>query len=192
LIRKIQLGGTYLTKVTFLRRRGEWVSETKDISDIIKTAMQLEVDGREYYEEMARKVVNPLGKAMFTQLAKDEIEHLETLRRRHEKLFPGKEIARVTPTREGWEKSPIKIFRQREIKERTSELEALKVGIENEVRAKEFYEKAAKESSDEERDLFLGLAEFEKGHEALLRAEQDILSKSGYWFDFREFSLEVE
>ena len=46
--------------------------------DAIKMAIQLEKDGRAFFEEAAQKTENQLGKKMFEKLAKDEIDHLRT------------------------------------------------------------------------------------------------------------------
>ena len=47
-----------------------------------------------------------------------------------------------------------------------------------------------RELPEEGKQLFAPFVEIEEGHLAIVRAEIDYLSKTGYWFDFKEFDME--
>jgi hypothetical protein len=44
--------------------------------------------------------------------------------------------------------------------------------------------------SDEGQQVFARFVEIEEGHLAIVQAEMDYLSKTGYWFDIKEFDME--
>jgi rubrerythrin len=72
-------------------------------------------------------------------------------------------------------------------------LSALQVALNLEKRAIDFYGEQEKKSKDEiAQKMWKRLREIEESHYQLIQAEIDTLTKTGFWFDFREFSLEME
>ncbi|MBN2396774.1 MAG: ferritin family protein [Deltaproteobacteria bacterium] len=57
----------------------------KQLVDALKVALENEQRERAFYLEHAGRTKNPLGKAMFEQIADDELEHYERLKELHEK-----------------------------------------------------------------------------------------------------------
>lgn len=57
----------------------------KDRLNALKVALDNEIREREFYELNAKRTNNPVGKAMFKQIAEDESEHYERLRQLHDK-----------------------------------------------------------------------------------------------------------
>ena len=53
------------------------------------------------------------------------------------------------------------------------------------------YEEAVVKFQDAQK-MFARFVEIEEGHQAIVKAEIDAVSGSGFWFDFNEFSLEKE
>jgi rubrerythrin len=162
----------------------------------IETAIQIEKDGLAFYTEAARQTDDPSGKKMFQTLARDEAAHLklfegarQTLLTEGEWLSP-QQVAAISP--KSFERPPIfptggEI--RAEIPER--ELAVLQRGIEAEEASIAFYSEQMDKTDDPGgRAMYAYLIEQEKGHRTILQGEYDYLSRTGFWFDFQEFSLE--
>ncbi len=67
-----------------------------DLMNALTQAMKLEKDGRSFYLNMVDLVDDESGKAMFRQLAEDEVDHLNYIERQYEALKAG----------EGWSAIP--------------------------------------------------------------------------------------
>lgn len=57
----------------------------KDRLNALKVALDNEIREHEFYELNAGRTNNPVGKAMFEQIAAEELEHYERLRQLHDK-----------------------------------------------------------------------------------------------------------
>jgi len=160
--------------------------------DAIKMAIQLEKDGRAFFEEAAQKTENALGKKMFETLAKDEIEHLHTFQR----IFG-------TITEEGnWEelarKRPkigkVPVFEGKRDEQKAvnpGELDALRKAMNIEKEAIDFFRKAAEETEDPiAKQIFTRIRGEEEYHYDYLQAQHDALSHSGLWYDIAEFRMD--
>ena len=56
----------------------------------------------------------------------------------------------------------------------------------------DFYKEEAKKAQDKAvKDFFEKLAEVESKHLAIIQAELDFLRSDGFWFDTKEFSVEL-
>lgn len=60
-----------------------------DLKDVLAQALKLEQDGEAFYTQMARSVTDEETKAMFEQLAKDEIDHYNYIQRQFRQLEAG-------------------------------------------------------------------------------------------------------
>ena len=58
------------------------------------------------------------------------------------------------------------------------------------VETSAFYKKMVATLDDDGRRLFERFVEIEEGHVAIVQAEMDMVSGTGFWFDTAEFSLE--
>lgn len=164
------------------------------VLEIVKTAIQMEKEGYQFYMENADKISDPNGKAMFKQLAKDELDHQKLFETEYDSLEKtGKWKKSEKLSEPVFPKSQIFPSRQQveKIREKPNELKALKIGMELERKSQEFYSNEAKRTEDPDEGATLNhLAEIERGHLAILEAERDSLRNTGYWFDFKEISLE--
>jgi rubrerythrin len=61
-----------------------------DLTDVLAQALKLEVDGKEFYLRMVGRIEDADGKAMFQQLADDEDDHYNYIKRQYEALQVGK------------------------------------------------------------------------------------------------------
>lgn len=167
--------------------------------EIIQQAMQLEIAGRQLYLKAQQMVADPKGQAMFAQIAKDELDHMKVL----EALYTSLQKDNKWLTYEEALKYDVSAAPQAkffidedEIKRRLgpnpTEFDALKISMEGEQRAIEHYERAMNLVDDPKaKEVFKFIKEMEESHLKILKWEQDALSKSGYWCDMAEFSVEL-
>jgi len=57
-----------------------------ELIDVLAQALKLESDGRVFYEKMAAAVEDAESKALFAQLAADEVDHYAYIKRQYEAL----------------------------------------------------------------------------------------------------------
>lgn len=169
--------------------------ERKENTRIIEGAIGRERDTYRFYAKAAGRTADARGKAMFEQLSRDEIEHIEILMREYRSitesgrwLTPEEMAKREPPTRE-----LLASLKAKEglIEESTDDLAAVRIAMQNEVEAKDYYLNSARRvESPHGKKLFLELADKEDFHFRLLQAEYDSLMGYGFWFDHLEFTLE--
>lgn len=165
------------------------------IEEAIKTAIQLEAKVREIYRNATKRTADPAGKRIYGVLADEEQNHLSYLKG---KLNEWKQAGTITVERmdtsipsEGVLKAGIGTLQaNRTGREKGGELQILTKAFEVEVKTTEFYKRMVRELPREGQELFAPFVAIEEGHLALVRAEIDFLSKTGYWFDFKEFDME--
>ncbi|WP_297465738.1 ferritin family protein [Thermococcus sp.] len=159
------------------------------MNELEALALALEVEKTElkFYIRLARKARDERARKMFLFLASEEAEHWDLFEERFlEEVVEKCELPAVD--REMLEKLIVQTDG-----ENLSEVDAVKIGMEQEKLTWEFYEKAAKEAEhDSVRRLFEELAKIEKAHYELLKAQYDAIMKTGIWMDYQDFSLEVD
>ena len=167
--------------------------EKEELTKAMQTAIQAEKEGLEHYLKFARLTKDETGKNMFISLARDEWEHMTLL----EKILDELQTSGRAPA---FELVPSQIPQtfpkpdERKLgqKGETPERNALKIGIELEQKAKEYYLELAGRTDDIAlQGLFERLAKIEDSHYVLLAAQLDHIDKAGFWFDVQEFRLEA-
>jgi rubrerythrin len=162
--------------------------------------MAIEYEGRVYktYLDAMNEATDEVAKRVFQALCNEEKEHLTYLRERlDEWKKTGKiTVARLTtsiPTKqaieEGLEKLREKMAGKASAKHDT-ELEMLRKALAVETETSTFYKDMVRTLDAEGQQMFARFVEVEEGHQAIVQAEIDSVSGTGYWFDHREFSLE--
>ncbi len=146
----------------------------KNEEEILGTALELEVKGLKFYTDAEKKTGNKTGKKMFAQLAKEEEEHIKSLKDMFRNLYPDRTHR------------DIPLF-DTVVSEYSGEVEALRIAMTMEKAAIQFYTDWAQGNVE---SLFRELIEFEKKHLELLQAELDYVMKTGFWFDHFESSME--
>jgi rubrerythrin len=154
----------------------------------LNVAIQTEKDGHEFYLNASEKTIDLQGKALFTSLEADEIEHLRLLENQKKAL--SKEQRWLSHSEPGEEAQPTKargapIFSRetltRDINAYTSELSALRMALLMEKDAVAFYSKAASETDDPDgQAMYRHLVEMEKEHQRILEEEYNALAKE-FW-----------
>jgi rubrerythrin len=160
--------------------------------EAIKTAIQMEKDGLRYYKEAAEKTENELAKKTFLRIAKDEAVHLKTFQQMFDTVTGSEEwrdLAEFTP-----KVGKVPIF-EGEIEKKgnvnPSEVDALRIAIDNERKGIEHYKKAAAAAGDKmAKEIFNKIQKEEEYHYDLLQAQLDYLTKSGFWLDIGEFQMD--
>lgn len=160
----------------------------------LKTAYEAEKEGMRSYLHFAKQTNVAGGKDMFIQLALDEVDHMELIQNFMESMLKGEtfttaevpagRLSKIAPDLQDASLQKIEASS-------VSDEQALKVAMEQELKAKEFYlDEAGKAESPVVKELFEKLAAVEQKHYDILQAELSFMQKDGFWFDAMEFSLE--
>jgi len=160
----------------------------------LKTAFEAEKEGMRNYLHFAKETKVAGGKDMFIQLALDEVDHMELIQNFMEKMLKGETFTPVEVPAGRISKILPDIADaslQKMDKASVSDGQALKVGMEQEQKAREFYLAEAEKAQDTVvKDFFNKLADVEQKHFNILQAELTFMEQGGFWFDAMEFSLE--
>lgn len=151
----------------------------KTYEQIFRYAMQMELDGHNFYKEKASSLNNPTSVKMFMDLAEVEMDHYRYIERQLNNYIEKKYVDIDL----GINSNEDSIFELREesehIKETLKEsdipdLTILRMAYLIERDYKEFYQNAATNIEDLEiKKIFEKLAKWEEGHESLFKAEYD-------------------
>lgn len=151
----------------------------KNYEGVIRYAMQMELDGANFFKDNAEKFVNPTSKELFLKLADTEMEHYRYLENQLDNYIENKsfDVSDEVMNREE------NIFENREESEHIEatleesdipDITILRMAYLIEKDYKEFYQKQAQEAQDENiKKIFEKLASWEAGHEKLFKHEYD-------------------
>ncbi len=167
---------------------------------ILRNAIEMEIQGKEFYERAAQKMRNKRGKDMFLSLVKQERIHVDILEDELNRFVHDKSWSTLREAM-GQATSPsatkISVFQDKTIKRieigpDAGELEVIKLGMAVEKKSIEYYHDAGGKIQDKNaKDIFNWLVAQETGHLTILQAEFDYRTKSGFYMGDPEFSLEV-
>jgi rubrerythrin len=162
----------------------------------LETAMEVERQGKAFYEEAAERVQDPMGKAVFQTLARDEIEHLRLLQAEYETIDSAQEWMGLDEAKACELQTPLKVFPDKRdaamaIAPDATDLDALKLAMEFEQKGYDSYVKAGEETNDPNgKEVFEFLAKQENSHYVFLQKTYDYLTSEGAWyFDEQEFPM---
>jgi rubrerythrin len=171
------------------------------VKDKLDVAYKTEMQGYRFYTKVSAIVDDEHGKNMFTHLAKDELDHIRVIYSIGEELKAGRHWPKyedALKAAESFDIEGLPIFPEDEeitesIGKSSGEFDALKVAINAEGKAIEFYLDMLKEADDQnEKNLLITLVDMERNHLKLLRWQNEYLMKSGFWCDMMEFNVEKE
>ena len=165
------------------------------LEEAIKTALDYETRIRDIYREAAEKISDPRGKKILQLLGDDEQIHIEYLLDRLELWgktgkLSDKKLESSIPSIETIQNEVEKIKSHVSQENRRGEIEILSRALKAEVETSNFYERMVNELSDEGQRMFARFLEIEKNHIDAVQFELDYITKTGYWFDFKEFDME--
>lgn len=168
------------------------------ILGILAKAIEMEYDGKAFFEEVAARSKHPRTKDTFMSLVKQEQRHVDILSEELRRMNEGKMLASLEDLKKSAPTSPVaSVFKDKDIARikldpNAGELDALKLGIEIEKKSIEYYRNAGLQATGERaRELFNWLVGEEGGHLTILNAEYEYRNRSGFYYDNMEFSLEV-
>lgn len=170
-----------------------------NLEEAIKSAIEYEGKVHKTYLEAMDKATDDVGKRVFKTLCDEEKRHLVYLR---ERLDEWKSTGKITvaelktdiPTKEAIAEGINKLREkvgEKQGAEYDTELEMLRRALQVEVETSNFYKDMVRQLDDEGQKMFERFVEIEEGHQAIVQAEIDSVSGMGFWFDSREFSLEM-
>jgi rubrerythrin len=166
------------------------------LDEALKTAIEFEKNVLKVYRDAGKSAVDPVGRTVFSQLAEEEAGHVAYLESRLSEWQKSghvalEELRSIIP-----DKARIADGRKRfarPVRSRTAaatEVEYLKRALVAEKETSAFYRRMVSEMAEERRPLFARFLEIEEGHVAIVEAELDAVSGSGFWFGLKEFDLE--
>ena len=140
--------------------------------EALRDAIQFETDGREFFLEAARKTVDYFGRIIFNSLADEELGHIERIRAIDRSLRDTGQWPRSnTPTPEEGKNVFQEALMQMDetVRDRTDDLQAVKVALELERKGYHFYSGlAAKAIEPREKEFYGRLAAEEQRHLQIL------------------------
>jgi rubrerythrin len=163
------------------------MSEIDNVKDAIKTAIQMEKDGYSFYKKAAAQTSSDMGRSIFKSLAADELLHLEIF----EKLFDEKvgkdEWYNLVNTSSKYVDIPIfptDLKKIEGVNPDTNEIDALRIAMDSEQKAIDYYLKIRENTSDNEIIKIIDeIINQERNHYKILEGEFHHINSTGYWFD---------
>jgi rubrerythrin len=168
--------------------------EKKQLQDLVKQAIWLEIDGRKFFNHAAEITHHDLGKKMFQRLAQEEVKHLTIFGKLFGSMVKEQDWKEYVKKEEKLsEKSALieELASRMKKTEAKGEVEALRVGMELEQNAVEMFKKASEGVDDAKiKEIFDKICDEERFHFDLLQAQYDSVTGSGFWLDSSEFQMD--
>ncbi|MFC1905892.1 ferritin family protein [Chloroflexota bacterium] len=157
----------------------------------IKTATQMEIEGKAYYLECSENSTSDLGKKLFNSLAKEEDYH--------RKKFD--DIYNKIRTKKSWPKSDFvpdggsslrtvfarALGRPEKLEAAQSEIDAVQTAIDMEASTLDFYrERLSTAKYDAEKEFYEALAGQEREHQLILNDYYEYLKDPASWYTLKE------
>jgi len=166
--------------------------EVKKMLEILRSAIQMEIDGKEFYQQAGEKSSNKLARELFQGLASEEDDHRRKFEEIYEALKKGQDWPAVEPP-SGKGKQLESIFLKAskelgsEIKIAQSELEAIETAMNMELKTYDLYRSQSKQSTSPlQKRFYQALAAEERGHHLVLLDSYEYLTDPTGWFTVKE------
>ncbi len=165
-----------------------------NVEEALETALEFENKVRDAYREMAETAGSKIGESVFGVLAHEEQHHVEYLESRLSEwrragVITAEGLETAVPRRAAVEEGVAKLSAEAKGEVRGGEVEMLRRALRMENEASNFYKRMVNELPEEARPLFARFVEIEDGHTAVVQAELDYATGSGFMFDFRDFEM---
>ena len=167
-------------------------TEQNKTLETLQIAIQMEIDGKEFYQRESQSSGNQLGKELFQSLAAEEDIHRQKF----------KEIYSAIGRKKAWPKTDIQPDKGKRLRNvfaqatRTvdsaitvldTELDAVKTAMDMENKTHDYYKNQNRTATyDAERDFFELLAAEEKEHSLVLLDYYEFLKDPAAWFVAKE------
>jgi len=147
----------------------------------VRVAMEAEKGAYQAYSKAAKMTKNPRGKDMFQQLSEFEMNHYQRLKGLLKSLEEKGEWILYEGTSLKNKKIPLKTEKPKG-QEQLTDLDALKIAIREEKKARAYYRSMAELAKDPRgKDMYKRLAGEEELHEKLLNDQYYSLHNTGIW-----------
>lgn len=168
---------------------------SNEIIDVIRYATKMEINGRSFYEHAAELTKNEHGKEVFKKLAQDETNHIKTFGEIFTSALGNDEWKEYVDQEESQKVTILEELKARIEKQshqdKTSDQEALRIGMELERGSIDKYKEWAMKTEDTKvKDIFEKIIKEEEYHYDLLQAEYDNIANTGFWFNMAEFRMD--
>jgi len=157
--------------------------------EMLTTALEMEKEGKAFYEKAVSTCQNEFGREIFRMLMKEEFIHMDRILKIYDSLKAGEAWSEDWKSIKPDHKDLRLLFKElaaahgTKITPTTSDLEALDVGVDFELRAISFYqEHLAKAADSLEREFLEEMVAEEKTHHATLSDMKLYLSDPAAWF----------
>jgi rubrerythrin len=158
----------------------------------LQVALDNEMKEHKFYLKNAERTMNPVGKAMFQQIAGEELEHYERLKQLHENWQKDKKWPDTVPL--NVKETPVKTLLKQAVKKAPAkakgdadDLSAVRAAIEFEANGMAYYAKLRDEVTDQKEKAFFNLlASIEREHYASLKDTEEYLTDPVSWFRKKE------
>ena len=154
----------------------------------LEVALNNEMSEREFYLKNAERTKNALGKAMFKQIADEELEHHQRLKELHEKWVKKEQWPETVPLKvkntvvKGILRDTVKRS-DKALEKDDDDLKAIQTAIEFEAKGAEYYARLRDEVSDpKEREFFNLLATIEREHYTSLKDTEEYFKDPASWY----------
>ena len=163
-------------------------SEQAKTTEALQFAIQMEIDGKEFYQKASKESDNKLGKELFDWLSNEEDKHRERF----------EEIYKAIKNKKAWPEIDIKhkgtkqmntIFAKAlkadkpNVKEPSGELNAIAKAMDMENKTHDFYKSQGEKARyDAEKKFYETLAAEERGHHLALVDYREYLVDPASWF----------
>ncbi|MBN1862542.1 MAG: ferritin family protein [Dehalococcoidales bacterium] len=154
--------------------------------EALQVAIQMEIDGKEFYLKASRESGNEMGKKLLASLAAEEDLHRQTF----------EEIYRSLKDKKGWPETRLEsdggaglrtIFARATadsgVKAQASELDAVKTAMDMENKTYDYYQAQSQTASyGGEKEFYRALMAQERGHYLVLLDYYEYLKDPAGWF----------
>lgn len=163
------------------------MNDIENIKDAIKTAIQMEKDGFSFYEKAAAQTSSDMGRTVFKSLAADELLHLEVFQKLFDEKIGKEQWYDLVSTSNKYVDVPVfpkDLEKVEGANPDTNEIDALRIAMDSEQKAIDYYTKIRDKSSDEELIKIIDeIINQEKNHYNVLEGEFHHINSTGYWFE---------
>ncbi|MCJ7595662.1 MAG: ferritin family protein [Desulfobacterales bacterium] len=156
--------------------------EKNEILEALKTAIEAELTGHEFYKNAAGNTTDPMGKKTFSRMAEEEMGHFNYLRHQYKAVMETGDYDFSKKLAKGdWAHADNPIFSEElkaRIKDSHFEVSALTIGMKLEMDAVKYYRACAQETKNPEaKQLYGTLADWEQDHYLAFKRELENLKE---------------
>jgi rubrerythrin len=157
----------------------------------LEIALKNEMNEHHFYLTNAGRTGNPVGKAMFAQIAAEELEHYERLKQLAENWKQDKKWPETLPLKVNDTAVRAVFGKALQGGKKTAgdddDLKAIRTAIEFEAKGAQFYAGLRDQSADPKEKAFFGLlADIEHEHYASLKDTEEFFTNPSSWYQKAE------